>query len=143
MPIPAPAPADSVASPSLFHSVRTFWRVLIAILYTRLDLFTTELGEEAFRILYMAVAGVVALMCLHCAFFFLLLWILAAFWDTAYRLYVIGGIFVIYLAIGGACLLYVVNTLRNRPRFLGQTLAELRRDAEGLKSPFLTPESKP
>jgi uncharacterized membrane protein YqjE len=138
-------PADSGSGPSLFTSVRTFWRVLISTLHTRLDLFTTELGEEAFRLLYLGIAVAVGLVCLHGAFFFFMLWILAAFWDTAYRLYVIGGICLIYLAIAVACLVVARNMIFSRPRFMGQTIEELRRDVAGLQASIQPPveEKKP
>jgi uncharacterized membrane protein YqjE len=132
MPTSGPGPAG--ASPSLFTSIRTFWRVIVAILYTRLDLLTTELGEEAFRIMYLVVAGIVGVMALHGAFFFALIWILAAVWDTQYRLWVIGGIFLIYFIVALVCLIVARNMIKSRPRFLGQTLAELRRDVEGLQA---------
>jgi uncharacterized membrane protein YqjE len=143
MPLPGLGQVDPGAGPSLSQSIRTFWRVAVAILYTRLDLVTTELGEEAYRILYLVIAGIVGLACLHCAFFFFLLWILAAFWDTQYRLFVIGGIFLIYAIIALACLLYVRNVLHNRPRFLGQTLTELKRDAEGLQGAMKSKGPRP
>ena len=126
--------APSGENPSLFTSVRTFWRVLVAILYTRLDLLTTELGEEAFRLLYLVIAGVVGMLCLQGAFFFAMLFILAAFWDTPYRLLVIGLIFGVYLIITVVSLVVARNMVLGRPRFLGQTLAELKRDVEGLQA---------
>jgi uncharacterized membrane protein YqjE len=138
-PVGAPPPP----APSLFTSVRTFWRVLVTILHTRLDLVTTELGEEAFRILYLVIAVAIALVCFHTAFFFFMLWILAAVWDTHYRLWVIGGIALLYLIIALISLLVARNMVVSRPRFLGQTLEELRRDVEGLHSALKPREEKP
>jgi uncharacterized membrane protein YqjE len=63
-----------------------------------------------------------------------MLWILAAFWDTQYRLLVIGGICGIYLLAAVILLLIARKMIVDRPRFLGQTLDELRRDAEGLQA---------
>jgi len=130
-------------NPGLFQSVRTFWRVLIAILYTRLDLLTTELGEEAYRILYLAIAVVVGLICLHLALFFFTLWLVLILWETPYLFWGVGGIAFFYFLITAGCAFYASRVLHNRPRFLGQTLDELRRDAEGLQTVMKTPEPKP
>ncbi len=129
---PGPVGVPPAPAPSLFASLRTFWRALLATFHTRLDLFTTELGEEAFRLLRLVISAAVTLLALHTAFFFFMLWVLAAFWDTVYRLWVIGGITLLYLIIGLIALTVARNLIFNRPRFLGQTLDELKRDVEGL-----------
>jgi uncharacterized membrane protein YqjE len=128
-----PEGSGSGASPGLFASVRSFWSVLVAILYTRLDLVTAELEDEAVRLVKVVVSGLVGVLCLHTAFFFAMFFVLALVWDTEYRLLTLGLIFAIYL-IGGGVLLYIArNMLLNRPKFLSQTLAELRRDVDGLR----------
>jgi uncharacterized membrane protein YqjE len=133
--MPLPGTVDSgVPPPSLFTSVRSFWRIFLASLHTRLDLLTTELHEEAYRLAYLVGAAVIGLLCLHCAFFFLMLGILAAFWDTAYRLWVIFGIFAVYLLIAIGMLVYARSVIVGRPRFLDQTLTELKRDVEGFQA---------
>ncbi len=129
--------------PSLFGSVRTFWRVLLANLHTRLDLLTFELTEAGFQILYFVLAVAIAVLALHCAFFFAMLWILAAVWDTEYRLWVIGGIFALYFIIGIISVFAARNMIMNRPKFLGQTLDELRRDVDSLQAAIKTKEAKP
>jgi uncharacterized membrane protein YqjE len=141
--MPTPGPVDSAPAPGLIGSIRTFWRVLIATFYTRLDLFLIELGEEAYRLVYLVIAAAVGLVCLHTAFFFFMLWILAAVWDTPARLWVIGGICLVYLAVAVGALVFGYRTLKSRPRFLGQTLAELKRDVEGLQTAVKTKETKP
>jgi len=130
--MPAPEGTGSGEGPGLFVSLRSFWSVLLAILYTRLDLVTTELEDEATRLVKVLVSGLLSIFCLHAAFFFAMLFILAAFWDT-HRLLVIGGIFGIYLVAGIALILIARNLVLSRPRFLSQTIAELRRDVEGLQ----------
>jgi uncharacterized membrane protein YqjE len=128
-----PEATGSGASPGLYQSVLSFWSVLIAILYTRLDLVTAELEDEGVRLAKLVVSSLISLLCLHTAFFFAMLFLLALFWDTQYRLGVLGGIFGIYFVIGISLLLVARNTILSRPKFLSQTLAELRRDAEGLR----------
>jgi uncharacterized membrane protein YqjE len=124
-------------------SVRAFWRVLIATLHTRLDLLTAELEEEAIRAGYLVGAGIAGVMALHGALLFGLLWLLAAVWDMPYRLWVIGGIFLVYLVLGIGLLFYAWNLIACRPRFLGQTLTELKKDMEGLQTPIKPKEDQP
>jgi len=131
--MPAPEGTGSGASPGLYASLRSFWSVLVAILYTRLDLVTAELEDEAVRALKLIVAGIVSLLALFTAFFWAMFFLLALFWDTEYRLAVLAGIFAIYFAIGIICFLVARNMILTRPKFLSQTLAELRRDVEGLR----------
>ena len=47
--------------PGLFASLRSFWSVLLAILYTRLDLLTTELQAGAVSVLKMLLYGLLNL----------------------------------------------------------------------------------
>jgi uncharacterized membrane protein YqjE len=129
---PGPVGVPPAPAPSLFASLRTFWRAVLATLQTRLDLFTTELGEAGFRLLYFVIAAAIALLFLHTAFFFFMLWLLAWVWETHYRLWVIGGITGFYLLVGLIALLVARHMICHPPRFLGQTLDELKRDVEGL-----------
>ena len=122
--------------------MRSFWRVLLGNFHTRLDLFTTELEEEAVRLAYTVSAGIVGLMALHGAFFFGMVWILAAVWDSPYRLWVIGGIFLVYAVVAGACLFYAARLVLHRPKFLEQTLTELKRDVEGFKTSALSTKTE-
>ena len=50
------AGTNTSAAPSLFASLRSFWSVLLAVLYTRLDLVTAELQDEGIRALKLIVA---------------------------------------------------------------------------------------
>jgi len=126
-----PEGIGSGASPGLFASLRSFWSVLLAILYTRLDLVTAELEDEAIRALKLLAAGLVGLLSLFTAFFWANFFVLAFFWDT-HRLRALGIIFLIYFIIGVSLLLVARKMVLSRPKFLSQTIAELRRDVEGL-----------
>jgi uncharacterized membrane protein YqjE len=138
-----PEGSGSGPSPSLFTSLRAFWSVLVAILYTRLDLVTTELEDAAIHGLKLVLAGLVCVLCLFGAFFFAMYFFIAMFWDTEYRLFIIGGIFAIYFGAGAILFLIARNMILSRPRFLAQTLAELRRDVEGLRKPLAPKPEEP
>jgi uncharacterized membrane protein YqjE len=132
-----PEDTGSSASPGLFATLRSFWSVLLAILYTRLDLVTAELEDEAIRALKLVAAGLVSLLSLFAAFFWATFLLLAFFWDT-HRLRALGVIFLIYLIIGVVLFLVARKMIQNRPKFLSQTIAELRRDVEGLNRAIAT-----
>ena len=125
--------AGSGSGPSLFGSLRSFWSVLLATLYTRLDLATVELQDQGVRALKLILFVFAAALALHTAFFFALLWIIAAVWETPYRLWVIGGIFGVYAIAGAVFAIAAYNIVTNWPGFLGQTIKELRKDVEGLQ----------
>jgi uncharacterized membrane protein YqjE len=139
----APDGTGSGASPSLFASLRAFWSVVVAILYTRLDLVTAELEDEATRGIKMLIAGVIGAIGFMFAFFFAMYFFIAMFWDTHYRLYIIGLIFGIYFLIGVISIYIARRMVLTRPRFLSQTLAELRRDVETLKTAVTTHRDEP
>ena len=127
-----PQGGGAAPGPSLFASLRSFWSVLLAILYTRLDLCTTELQDQAIRVVKLLLAGFIAVIALVTAFFFANFWIIAAFWSGPYRLLVIGIIFAVYL-LGGIIAAGVAGAMmKTWPGFLSQTIKELRRDVEGL-----------
>jgi len=138
----APESVGSDAPSGLFASLRSFWGVLLAVLYTRLDLAAVELEEEATRAIQLVMVTLAGVLCLSMAVFFLSLFIIAYFWYT-HRLLVLGVVFGVYL-LGSVVLLLIARyMLRNRPKFLSQTLTELRRDVEGLRTAVKTGETKP
>jgi uncharacterized membrane protein YqjE len=136
----APENADSGPRPSLFTSIRSLWSVFLAILYTRLDLLTVELEEEASRALQLIVVGLSALVGLGMAIFFFLFFLVARFWDERD---------IVLPIISGVCLLASIGLILaarrmvlTRPKFLSQTLAELRRDVESLRAEVKAAETK-
>jgi uncharacterized membrane protein YqjE len=140
-----PESFGSGESPGLFVSLRSFWSVLVAILYTRLDLVTAELEDEGVRLIKCLGAGLLSVLCLYAAFFVAMFFLVVLAWDSGYILWIIGGIFVVYFLGGILCLVMARNMIMGRPKFLSQTLAELRRDVEGLRQamPVKPAETKP
>lgn len=130
--MPDPQGGGAGAGPGLFASLRSFWSVLLAILYTRLDLCTTELQDQGIRVIKLLLAGLIAVVALVTAFFFANVWLIAAFWYTPYRLLVIGLIFAVYFFGGLIAVAVARNMVGAWPGFLSQTIKELRRDVEGL-----------
>ena len=126
-----PESTDSGQNPSLFVSLRSFWSILIAILYTRLDLATAELEDEASRAVQLLVVSIAALLCTGMAAFFVMFLFVVTFWDN--RVLVLSIVCVINIVASVILFLVARNMVLNRPKFLSQTLAELRKDVEGLR----------
>ncbi len=118
-------------NPGLFVSLRSFWDILLAILYTRLDLATAELEDEITRAVQLLVVSIAALLCTGMAAFFVMFLFVVTFWDN--RVLVLSIICGINILVTIVLSLVARNLLLNRPKFLSQTLAELRKDVEGLR----------
>jgi uncharacterized membrane protein YqjE len=114
--------------------LRSFWSVLLAILYTRLDLATAELQGQGIRVVKLLLSGFLAVVAFITAFFFLNFWIIAAFWSTPYRLLVIGLVFAVYLLVGIIAAGVAGAMIKAWPGFLSHTIRELRKDVEGLSA---------
>ena len=125
-----PGPATP-RPPGLFLSLRQFGSVLLSVLHTRVDLATVEIGEQAQQVLKLALIAVGAVVCLASAFFFLMVFLIIVFW--AHKILVVGLILLFYL--GTAIILGATarKMIESWPPFLGQTLLELRKDAELLQ----------
>jgi uncharacterized membrane protein YqjE len=132
----ATPPVERVPEPGLFNTLRSFVGVLLATLCTRADLATVELEEQAIFAARLVIAGLVALLCFSTAFFFFMLWIVAIFW--AEKVLALGIIVGVYLLIGLTGVAISRTMLGNRPKLLEHTLAELRKDVDGLRKPIIT-----
>ena len=137
-----PESARPGANPSLFSSLRSFWSVLLAILYTRLDLATLELEEEASRAVQLLAVMLAALLSAGMTVFFFLFFLVVYFWDHAAL--VLAIVFVLGVIVSATLALIARHMVLNRPKFLSQTLAELRRDVDGLRAATkVVEETKP
>jgi uncharacterized membrane protein YqjE len=129
--MPVPENLDPGSSPGLFSNLRSFWGVLVAILYTRLDLATAELEESGTHALRLIVLSLAAVLAVVMSVFFLFFFLIVIFWDN--REIVVGIILAVSVLFSAILCLIVRRMVVERPKFLGQTLAELRRDVEGLR----------
>jgi uncharacterized membrane protein YqjE len=117
----------------LIESLKGLARSAIEILHTRLDLLVTEIAEEQARLLELALLAALALLAFFLAIIFVAFLIVAAFWDTPYRLWAPGLIAVALVAVGA----WLWRVLRNKARATGKafaaTLQELTSDIEHLR----------
>ena len=127
---------SSRAAPGgVFDSARHLLGSLVAHLHTRLALFSTEFAEEKLRLTMLVYSALTALFFIFSTLALALLFVVAAFWDTPYRLHAIGGLTL--LALIGAAIAWsrVRAQLRSRPRLFEASLAELYKDRQQLESP--------
>lgn len=134
------SPENVDANSGLFGSLRSFWSVLIAILYTRLDLATTELEESGTHAVQLVVISLAALFCVGMTIFFFLCFLVIL--SGPHLLLVLGIICGLCLVASVALGFIARKMALERPKFLGQTLAELRRDVESLRAKINAGESK-
>jgi uncharacterized membrane protein YqjE len=133
-----PQSAAQMPAPSLFNSMRSFVGVLLATLCTRYDLAALEVEEQAHYGMQLVLSGLAALLCAGTALFFLAMLILVIFWDE--RVLVLSIILGVYV-LGAVVFGFIVSGLLvHRPKFLEQTLLELRKDVDGLRKPIITTE---
>jgi uncharacterized membrane protein YqjE len=101
---------------------------------TRLDLFTTELQEEREHLQQSLLLAATALFCLAFGVLLVTLFVVVAFWDTNYRLVVLGAFALLYLIAGGVIGAVTRRKQKTRPKLLSATLGELAKDYRNLTS---------
>ena len=82
---------NNLASKGLLESLKTLTGTLVAILHTRLELFSTDLEEERARLATLFILTLVALFCMGVGVILAALFVVVAFWDT-HRLLALGGL---------------------------------------------------
>lgn len=119
-------------APGVFASLRALGATVLEAAGTRAELALTELREEGERrkaLLALALVGALFLaMALLLAAFF----VVVLFWDT-HRLAAIGGVTLLYAAIGVGALLRLRAISRALPKPFEATLRELAADRDLLR----------
>ncbi|HET7766918.1 MAG TPA: phage holin family protein [Burkholderiales bacterium] len=123
---------DTGHTESLLESLRGLAKTFIALVQTRIEIFASEVDEERARLARLIVLGVIAAFCLGLALVLLVLLVVVVFWDTN-RLLAIGVIAAVFALGALAALVSLRKAMRQRPKFLSATLAELRKDETELE----------
>jgi len=101
---------------------------LIAMLRTRVELFSAEVAEQKHRLFTMAAmlfaAGLLLLLAIVVASFL----VVAFFWTTEYRYWAIGLLSFAYAATGLILIWSVCRRVKSEPAPFAATLEELQRD---------------
>jgi uncharacterized membrane protein YqjE len=134
--MPVDQGADDRPGPAagLFQSLSNFASTVVAIAHTRLQLLTTELQEEVRQVGAILLWAFIAVFAALIALFLGALAIIFVFWDThrgAVSLAMIAG----FLGIAAAAALTLRSKLRSKPPLLDDTLAELAKDRDQLRTP--------
>lgn len=116
----------------LLNSLRGLATTFVAVLQTRLEIFASELDEQRALLAKIALLAAVAAFCLGLAVILLVLFVVVWFWDTN-RLLAIGVLAGLFAAGGIVSLLMLRATVRQRPKLLSATLAELSKDRAKLE----------
>ena len=119
---------------SLLGSLRDLAKTFVALIETRIEIFASEIDEERTRLARVVVLAVVAAFCLGLAVVLLVLFVVVVFWDTN-RLLAIGLIAILFALGALVALLALRSAVRQQPKFLSATLAELRKDGKEFDRP--------
>jgi uncharacterized membrane protein YqjE len=123
--------AESGPVSGLFKSLANLVATALAIAQTRVELLTTELQEEIHRAAGILVWTLIALLAGALGLLLTALVIIFVFWDT-HRLLASVLVASSFFVIAFAALAVLSAKVRNRPRLLEGTLAELAKDREQL-----------
>jgi uncharacterized membrane protein YqjE len=119
----------------MFDTAKRIGATLLAMLQTRLELAAVELEEEARRFLRYAVLGVLALFLFGVAVVLAAFFIVLLFWED-HRLEAVG---VLALLFGGGAAfiaLKLKNSFAAKPRFMADTVGELKKDLHTFRRPY-------
>lgn len=105
---------------------------VLAMMQSRLELASLELGEARSRLVMVLVASFAAVLLFGGAVAVLSAWIAVALWPVLGHA-VLGWIALVYALAGLALLAWLRMRLRNEAPLLADTLAELRNDAALLR----------
>ena len=125
--------ARAAAAPGVLASLRVVLVTVLGMAGTRFDLLGIELAEEKERLVALAITGFVAAFALSFAVLLVTLFCVVLFWDS-YRLAVIGGFTVAYLAAGAWAVERLRAQLASHPALFAGTVAELEKDRDTLRA---------
>lgn len=120
-----------IVARGLFDSLSGLASTVVAIIYTRLELLSTDLEEDQAHVFSLLGQTLAALFLLGVGVVLATILLVLAFWDT-HRLLVLGvlaGLFLTAGLVAGASALYKA---RNKPRPFAASLAELYKDRQQL-----------
>jgi uncharacterized membrane protein YqjE len=119
-------------SPGLLASVRQFAATIIAVVYTRIELITTEVEEELQRGVIILLWSILALFFGALSILMVAVTLLVIFWDE-HRTLVATLITVGFVCITVVMAFLARGYLKSKPRFMAASLEELKRDRAALE----------
>lgn len=119
-------------APGPFAALRALGRTTLEILHTRLALLIAEIAEEQSRLAELLLYAALALLCLVVAIVMLAVLLMAALWDTPYRLAAAAVVAAMFAAAGIASAVALMKKSRSKPRLFGASLDEVGADLDRL-----------
>jgi len=117
----------------LIDSLKGIARTAVEILHSRLELLVTEIAEEQSRLIELALVAALALLAVFLGIVFAAFLVVAAFWDTPYRLWATGLIAVALIVVGAALWTVFLKKAKAKGKAFAATLHELATDIEHLR----------
>jgi uncharacterized membrane protein YqjE len=118
---------------AIIDSLSRLAATVLETLHTRLELFSVEVEEEMARYSSYLLWIVVALFCAGVAILLTILFIVVIFWDS-HREAVLLTLIGVFAGVALYLSWWLRESMRNKPRLLGYTLDELKRDTSTLRS---------
>lgn len=112
----------------VIDSVRSFMASWVAVIKTRVEILSLEIEEQREWMQQIVLLAVAALFCASLGMILVTLLVVAAFWETDGRLWVIGGFALLYVGGGIALGLSLKSKLHNKPKIFAATAEELGKD---------------
>ena len=118
--------------PGVMDAAKRMLATIIALVHTRLELFTTEIEEEIQRAASILLWALVALFFGSLAVLMIAVTILVVFWDS-YRVLAACLITGTFIVLTGVFAMLARARLKAKGRFMEASIEELKRDREALE----------
>jgi uncharacterized membrane protein YqjE len=125
--------AGRAQASGLIDSLKGIARTSVEIVHSRLELLVTELSEEQSRLIELVLVAGLALLTLFLGIVFAAFLVVAAFWDTPYRLWAPGIIALVLIAGAVALWMVFMKKAKAKGKAFAATLHELATDVEHLR----------
>ena len=123
------AEETNTAGEGLLTSIKNLTSTLIALVYTRLDLLSTDLEEGRERLISLLVSVFLSLFCLCFGVVLLAILVVVSFWDT-HRLLTLSILTGVFLFTGTLLCIRAIHALKTMPRMFEASMAELIKDQQ-------------
>ncbi len=117
----------------LLESLAVLATTLVGVVYTRLELLSTDLEEGSEHLLSLVRLYLAAIFCLALGLTLTAILLVVAFWDT-HRLMVLGSLAGFFLIMGIAAWGLAKHKAKTRPKLFLASLLELLKDRQTLDS---------
>jgi uncharacterized membrane protein YqjE len=124
---------DAEVHLGFMESMRASLSTWVALLKTRVEIISTELEEARHRLEQMLFLAVGGIFFLSFGLLLLTFFVITLFWETKYRLHVLGGFSLLFLGLGIAAVMGL-RKFAKQPRLFATTAAELDKDFKSLST---------